>query len=120
MIGEVIDPLGEEQLRAASYILRVGEQGATTRSKKAVSIRESGRLVLQPGDFGVVTTLESLHLGLQNAGRGELRVKYVGQGLIATMGLGIDPGFRGRLIVGLTNLSPKPISLASKDDFLSV
>jgi hypothetical protein len=32
----------------------------------------------------------------------------------------VDPGFHGRLIVGITNLTPKPVSLAYKDDFITV
>lgn len=116
----VIDPFDAEQVATASYDLRVGEQGATTSSKKVVNIREMGYLLLRPGDFGVVTTYETLKFGPQNVGRIGLRSKYARKGLIATMGPQIDPGFQGRLIVGLTNLSPKSISLAFKDDFLSV
>lgn len=40
--------------------------------------------------------------------------------MIATTGPQIDPGFRGRLIVGLTNLTPKPVTLPFKDDLVSV
>src|SRR5208283_3326966 len=32
----------------------------------------------------------------------------------------IDPGFHGRLIIGITNLTPKPVSLAYKDDFVTI
>ncbi len=116
----VIDPFDKEQVEAASYDLRIGAQGATTSSKRVVNIREAGYILLKPGDFGVVTTYETLKFGLQNVGRIGLRSKYARKGLIATMGPQIDPGFHGRLIVGLTNLTPKPIWLAFKDDFLSV
>jgi dCTP deaminase len=39
---------------------------------------------------------------------------------VATTGLQIDPGYEGRLIVGITNLTPKVISLPYKGDLLSV
>src|SRR5213076_3270657 len=34
--------------------------------------------------------------------------------------LQVDPGYKGKLIVGITNLTPKPITLPYKDDFLSI
>lgn len=116
----IIDPFDEGQVQAATYDLRVGAQGATTSSKKIVNIKESGYILIQPGDFGVVTVLEEIKLGPQYVGRIGLRSKYARKGLIATTGPQIDPGYYGRIIVGVTNLTPKPISLPYKDDFLSI
>ena len=115
-----IDPFDDGQLQAASYDLRVGRQGATTKSKRVVDIAEAGYLLLQPGDLGVVVSLERLHLGPQYAARFGLRSKYARKGLFATTGPQIDPGFRGRLFIGVMNLTPKAISLPYNDDFLSV
>jgi len=116
----VIDPFEEGQIQPATYDLRVGAQGATTSTKKTVNIKETGFLLLQPGDFGVITVLEELRLGLQYAARFGLRSKYSRKGLIATSGPQIDPGYHGRLIIGITNLTPRSISVPYKDDFLSV
>lgn len=116
----VIDPFDENQVQAATYDLRVGAQGATTSTKKIVNLKETGYLSLQPGDFGVVTCLEIVRLGPQYAARFGLRSKYARKGLIATTGPQIDPGYFGRLIIGITNLTPKPVSLPYKDDLLSV
>jgi dCTP deaminase len=116
----LIDPFDENQVQAATYDLRVGAQGATTSTKKIVNLKETGYLSLQPGDFGVVTCLEIVRLGPQYAARFGLRSKYARKGLIATTGPQIDPGYYGRLIIGITNLTPKPVSLPYKDDLLSV
>lgn len=116
----VINPFEESQVQAATYDLRVGGQGATTSTKKIVNIKEVGYLLLQPGDFGVVNVLEEIRFGAQYAGRFGLRSKYARKGLSATTGPQIDPGYHGRLIVGVTNLTPKPISLPYKADFISV
>ena len=116
----VIDPFDENQVQAASYDLRVGAQGATTSTKKLVNIKEQGYLLLNPGDFGILTVFEEIKLGPQYAGRFGLRSKYARKGLIATTGPQIDPGYRGRLIVGITNLTPRAVSLPYKDDFVSV
>ncbi len=116
----VIEPFDEGQIEAATYDLRVGEQGATTSTKRLVNIRETGSLLLAPGDFGVVTVHETIKLGPQHAARFGLRSKFARKGLIATTGPQIDPGFYGRLIIGLTNLTPRSVSLSHKDDFISV
>jgi hypothetical protein len=49
-----------------------------------------------------------------------LRSKYARKGLVATTGPQIDPGFHGRLMIGLTNLTPRSISLPYKDDLITV
>lgn len=119
--GEItIEPFEEEQVQPATYDLRVGEQGATTSTKMISNIRETGYLLLQPGDFGIVAVLEELRFGPQYCGRFGLRSKYARKGLIATTGPQIDPGYHGRLVIGITNLTPKAISLPYKDDFVSV
>jgi dCTP deaminase len=116
----VIDPFDENQVQAASYDLRVGPQGAATSTKKIVSIADTGYIILQPGDFAVVTVLEELRLGPQYAARFGLRSKYARKGIIATTGPQIDPGFHGRLMLGVTNLTPKAISIPYKDDFVTI
>ncbi len=115
-----ISPFEESQVQAASYDLRVGQSGATTSTKKLINIRETGYILLQPGDFAIVTVLEEIKLGPQYAARFGLRSKYARKGVIATTGPQIDPGYRGRLILGLTNLTPRPISMPYKDDFITV
>jgi len=64
MGGDIlIDPFDQTQVQGATYDLRVGEKGATTSTKKIVDIKADGYLLLQPGDFGVVTILEEIRLG---------------------------------------------------------
>ena len=119
--GEItIDPFDDDQVQAATYDLRVGRQGATTSTKKLVNIKEEGYLSINPGDFGIVTVFEKLELSAQYTARFGLRSKFARKGLLATTGPQIDPGYRGRLIIGITNLTPKSVSLPYKDDFLSV
>ncbi len=116
----LIDPFEESQVQSATYDLRVGLQAATTSTKRLIDIRKDGYLLLKPGDFAIITVLEKLHLGTSYTGRFGLRSKYARKGLIATTGPQIDPGYKGRIIIGLTNLTPKPVSLPYKDDLISV
>jgi len=119
--GEIeISPFEESQLEPATYDIRVGAQGGTTTSKKLVDISKNGYLQVAPGDFAVIVAHEFISLNSQHAARFGLRSKYARKGLIATTGPQIDPGFKGRLIVGLTNLTPRPVTLPYKDDLLSI
>jgi len=117
--GIVIDPFEEDHIQPASYDLRIGEQGITTSRKKVINLREAGYLAMEPGDVAIVTVLERLQLSPLYAARLGLRSKYVRKGLVASMGLQVDPGFSGELNVTLVNLTPKAITLPYKDDFLS-
>ncbi len=115
-----IEPFEHDQIEAASYDLRIGPQGATTSGKKLVNLEEQGFIVLKPGDFGLLITLEELQLSPQHVARFGLRSKFARKGIIATTGPQIDPGFSGRLIVGVTNLTPKDVTFSYGDDFLTV
>jgi len=118
--GIKIVPFEEKQVQPATYDLRVGKYGATTSKKAKVNIEHQGYLLLEPGDFAVVEIFEELTLSNSYAARFGLRSKYARKGLIATVGTQVDPGYSGRLIVGITNLTPKTISLPYKDDFISI
>lgn len=120
-VGEIaIEPFDAAQVQPASIDLRVGEEGATTKSKKKTNIKETGFIILEPGDFGVIAVFEEIRLSAQHAGRIGLRSKYARKGLIATTGPQIDPGYHGRLTLGVTNLTPHPVSIPYKDDILTL
>jgi len=118
--GIRIEPFNPESLEPASYDLHVGDQAATSRDPHKVNIAESGMLILWPGDFAIVTTQEKIHFSAKHVGRFGLTSSYARKGLIATTGAQIDPGFQGRLLVGLTNLSTKKIVLPHSDKFLTL
>lgn len=118
--GIVIAPYEKSQVEPATYDFRVGKYGATTSGKTKVDIEKQGYILIEPGDFGIVEVFEELQLSNHYTGRFGLRSKYARKGLIATVGTQIDPGFHGRLIIGITNLAPRAISLPYKDDFVSV
>jgi len=115
-----ITPYEEDQVQPASYDLRVGKQAGTTSTKKLIDMEETSYLVIGPGDFAIVTTFEVVKLDASHVARFGLRSKYSRKGLVATTGPQIDPGYHGRLIIGLTNLTPHPITLPYKDEIVSV
>ena len=115
-----IEPFTEGSVQPASYDLHVGDQAAVSSDKSVVELDKKGFVQIKPGDFVIVSTHEKLALDARHAARFGLTSTYARKGLIATVGAQIDPGFRGRLFVGLTNLSTKPITLPHRDTFLTV
>lgn len=116
-----IDPFDEKkQLRGAKYELLVGAEGITSRQAEVQDLRAKKMLVLEPGDFAAVLVHEKLSLGNRYVGRFGLQSKYARTGLIATTGPQIDPGYCGRLTLGLANLMPRPVRLTYKQKLVSV
>ena len=115
-----IEPFSQEHVQPASYDLGVGDDAARSSGKNKFKVKDVGYLSLQPGDFCIVTTQEKLSLDNKHTARFDLTSSYAKKGLIATTGAKIDPGFKGVLVVGLTNLSGKEIILPYHDRFLTV
>jgi len=115
-----IEPFEEDQLQPASYDFRVGGEAVTTSSNGVIHLTKGDFVTLKPGDFGIFITHEVIKLGPQIVGRFGLRSGLSRKGLIATTGPQIDPGYSGRLVVGLTNLTPKDIPIVCMSDFVTV
>ena len=115
-----IDPFEVKQIQSASYDLRVGPLAAASSSRGKVDVKEKGFLQLEPGDFAILVCEEIITLDNQHTGRFGLRSKWARKGLVATTGPQVDPGFTGRLNVGLTNLTSRSVALPHLDDFLTL
>ena len=115
-----LKPFDPKQVQPASYDLRVGEQGIATSGNAVVEVRRRGYFELSPGDFGILMTKELIEFDDRHTARIGLRSKYARKGIIATTGPQVDPGFRGRLKIGVTNLSPHVVTFPYDDDFITL
>jgi len=77
-------------------------------------------IIFEAGDFGIVGTHETIELSPKYAARIGLRSAYSRRGFVASTGPQIDPGFRGRLFIGLINLGPRPLPVAYLDPFCTL
>jgi dCTP deaminase len=119
--GEIeLSDFSEECLQPASYDLRVGEEGFTLSVGMISNIEEEGSLEIPPGDFALVMTHEKLRLPANILGRFGLRSVYARMGLLATVGPQVDPGFEGKLVIGLVNFSSQMIRLPYLEPFCSL
>lgn len=110
----------EECVQPASYDLRVGEEGYTAAVGSVISIEDERVLEVQPGDFALVLTHERLRLPTNMVGRFGLRSAYARMGLLATSGPQVDPGFEGKLVIGVVNFGPQTIELPHLQPFCTL
>jgi dCTP deaminase len=119
--GEIeIRNFSDQCLQPASYDLRIGEEGFTLLVGKVIPIQIEGSLEIQPGDFALVMTHERLRLPTNMVGHFGLRSFYARKGLLLTSGPQVDPGFEGKLIVGLVNFSSQSVILHYLEKFCSL
>lgn len=115
-----ITPFDDGFLQPASYDFRVGNQAFLSGTDEIADVANKGLVIIEPGEFAVLTTQERVSCGPQVAAQLGLDSKYARQGLVLLSGPQIDPGFRGVLIVRVTNLAPRRITLAHEAPFLTV
>jgi deoxycytidine triphosphate deaminase len=115
-----IEPFGEEALQPASYNCRLGNEAITSSRREKEDPSKKGLLTIPAGDFALVKTYERLKLSPSVAGHIGLRSHYSKKGLDILAGPQIDPGFDGYLVVGLTNLSPRDITIPFKEEFCTI
>src|SRR5260370_18870101 len=112
-------PFEGNSLQPASYDLRVGDSAFASTTKQKIDLKQRGVVVIEPGEFIVVETLETVGLDRQTAGQLGLRSEYARKGLLMLSGPHIDPGFRGVLVVRLLNLSPHTAASPHNSPFLT-
>jgi len=115
----VIEPLDDDSLQAASYDMRVGDKAFVSGDDAVTDVANKGLVIVEPGEFAVVQTLERVRCGPQVAGQIGLGSSYARQGLTLLSGPQIDPGFDGVLVVRVTNLAPRRITLPHGAPFLT-
>jgi dCTP deaminase len=118
--GLGIEPFEEPCLQPASYDFRVGNQAFLSGTDEVTDVANKGLVIIEPGEFAVIATRESVQCDPQHAAQLGLDSKYARQGLVLLSGPQIDPGFHGVLIVRVTNLSPRRVTLMYEAPFLTV
>ena len=107
-----IKNFSEDSLQPASYDFRVGREGISSNIDKIINIEEDGFIIIEIGEFAVITTLEIFKLSNQIVGIIGMKSGLARKGLILLAGIHIDPGFHGILVLGLFNSGPNKIVLS--------
>jgi dCTP deaminase len=120
--GIRITPYDDKMLQPASYDLKIGRNAATVpkNGDPRINLEEEGVLFIPAYAPAVVWTKEELALTTEYVGHFGLKSKLARRGLIASVGIQVDPGFEGPLSVTLLNMTPTPLSLNYGEDFLTL
>lgn len=111
----LFDSLDIEKVRPANYDLRLGDQYYISSEKHPKRLKEGGFLVIEPGDFAILTTHEYMYVPDDLLGLISLRYKYKKIGLINISGFHVDPGYVGKLSFSVYNAGPKSVILKHKE-----
>jgi deoxycytidine triphosphate deaminase len=106
----LIEKFVEPSLQGASYDLGVGSQFMSKGLIKTLTA-ESPSIVMEAGEFIVLTSLETLNFPLNITGHFGLTSYWGMRGLVPLFGPQIDPGFQGILVVPVFNAGDVPISI---------
>jgi dCTP deaminase len=82
-------------------------------------LRASKDVVLQPKQYELVATLETVELGLEVAAFMYIRSSLAREGVIGSFAV-VDPGFRGQLTLNLHNVSEKEVKLRKGERIVQI
>ena len=105
-----IDPFDKNRLEPASYDARVGKFALPYGSNSEIDLRSQSVEIL-PGNFALLVTREKFKLGPSIAANLGLPSYYARKGLMLLVGLQIDPGFEGNLVIGVYNIASRMVVL---------
>ena len=101
--GEVgLEPFERSCLNPAGYDLRCAEN-----------------VVLKPGQYELVATLETVELGLGVVAFLHIRSSLAREGVVGSFAV-VDPGFRGQLTLNLCNVSEKAVTLRDGERIVQI
>lgn len=106
---KLVDPYEPKNLMAASYELRVGDKYAIGKTIHTIS--RGGVLEIPKFEVMVIEILETINMPDFLIGRWNIRTRWAYAGLIWVGGPQVNPGYRGRIMCPLWNLSNRPIKI---------
>ncbi len=134
---KLVEGLGERDLKTpegAGFDLRLGEVykisgsaflGITHRETPKITLKikyqksKKSTIVIQPGDFYLVTTIESVNIPIGLCATFIPRTTTFRSGLFLRTGVA-QPGYEGKLTFGLKNEGPIPVEIEMGARFVFV
>lgn len=111
-LPDLIVPFDPNRIMHGAYELGIGSQAfITSSSSDTTEIDEGKKVVVPPGQFGLLITHEVVTVPNNAIGFISIRASIKFQGLINVSGFHVDPGFQGRLKFAVYNAGSKNIVL---------
>jgi deoxycytidine triphosphate deaminase len=111
--NDLIHPFNKDNVRRSSYDLTVGDEyyiggEADETSLKTEQLAREQAFTIPPHAICFVLCAESIHLTDELTARVSLRMSLIYKGLVLTTQPPFDPGYKGKVVVMLHNLSSQP------------
>jgi dCTP deaminase len=118
----VISPYDPAMLQPASYDMKVGKTAATVprNGEPRINLESEHTLIIPGYAPAVIWTKEELTLPLNMVGHFGVKSSLSRRGLFASVGIQIDPGFKGPLSVSLMNMTPNAAALTYEESFCTL
>lgn len=112
----LFNSLNIKGFQSANYDLRLGDEFFVSREKYPKQLSKIGDyVVIEPGDFAILTTHEYIYVPDDLLGLISLRNRYKKSGLINISGFHVDPGYYGKLMFSVYNAGPEKVLLKYKE-----
>jgi len=118
--GLVIEPFKTDKLQGASYDLRIGSRILISGEDHERDLPKEKTVSVAPGDFAVVISYEYFEIPQNIAVNIGPKTYLTKKGVILQAGMQIDPGFKGHLIMGFYNSSPRKFVVEYLGDLCSI
>jgi deoxycytidine triphosphate deaminase len=114
--ADLITPFEGDHLRGSSYDLTVGEefyigQHDAEFTVETQRLRNKQSFTIPPHAVCFILTEEKIHLPMNITARVSLRMTHIYAGMVLTSQPPFDPGYDGKVVVMLYNLSSAPFHL---------
>ncbi len=116
-LSTLITHHGDERcISEVCYELRIGDEVFIPEEKYPITLcKEKPYVLLPPGQFALVKTLEEVYVPPEYVGLISIRSKFKFQGLINISGFHVDPTYKGHLVFAVQNVGPSDIRLLFED-----
>jgi dCTP deaminase len=100
--------------------MRLGGEVFKSSPPEKIDVAAKGILIIEPGQFVIFTTYESVKLSTKIAGHLGVRSHYTRKGLVPLLGPQLDPGFEGKVSVNAYNVGTRDIVIPYRDPIVTV
>jgi len=108
----IIEPYDEGRVKSAAYEMAVGSEAfVTSNASDKTQLSPGAKVVIPPGQFGLLTTQEKLRIPTDVIALISIRASIKFQGLVNVSGFHVDPGYVGPLKFAVYNAGSQPIVL---------
>ena len=108
-----------DNIQGASYDLRLGDKYFQKGEIKTLD-EQNPFVVMEPGDYVLISSKEIANLPKDIAGRFDLTVSLFCKGVILSNGPQVDPGFHGRLFCLLFNTANNKVQLKHGEHYATI